>query len=413
MKGKKLLIIGAGNNQVSLIKKAKEMGAWVIVVSPYQTDPGVALADEYFSCDIFSKDVIVEYARKKEVSGVLTDLSDICTPIAAVVAEKLGLPGFGYQNALCFTNKYKMREVFQKLGLPVAKNEQTKNLKQAQLASMKIGYPVVIKPTDSFSSRGVYIIHNEDDLKLRYSESLKCSKSKTVIVEKYISGEQYFSQGYVENGKLRLFAFSDRYYYNVPDICVPYTNAFPARIDDERKNMMTAMFEKIIDYLKPKFGQVWAEWILDDATGKLYIIEMAIRGAGAEVTTRVIPNAYGVDTQRYLIADAMGEPHSSFFDANFDNKASAFYSFLLPEGEIKSIEGFDGVESIEGVDFVTLKKIEVGDRIPKYTDKTSRYGLIVLKGENRNVLDDMWRQLKERLHVKIMTRDGLKDIIWE
>ncbi len=304
---KTILIIGAGVNQVPLITKAKYMGYYVIVVTPYDTDPGVTIADELFLCNIFEKNSIVEFANARKIDGVLTDLSDICTPIAAYVAEKLGLPGYGFENSLCFTDKSKMRDVFKKIGLPVVENEKTNNIDQALKVAIKIGFPVVIKPIDSYSSRGVYIIHNIDELHLRYGKSLENSKSKIVIVEKYISGPQYFSQGYVESGKLRLFAFSDRYYYNDPDICIPYTNAFPALIDKKLEDKMKEMFSKVIEYLNPDFGQVWAEWILDEKDKKLYIVEMAIRGAGAEVTTQIIPNAYGIDTEYDLIADAMGE----------------------------------------------------------------------------------------------------------
>lgn len=194
---KNILIIGAGINQVPIIEKAKKQGYCVHVVSPYDTDVGVKLADKVLSCNIFDMDCIVEYAKANGIDGVLTDLSDICTPTTAYVAEKLGLPGYGYENALCFTDKSKMREVFQKIGLPVAKNEKTSTLEQALLSGESIGYPVVIKPVDSFSSRGVYIIHNLEELKLRYPDSIKFSRSGIVIVEKYISGPQYFSQGYV------------------------------------------------------------------------------------------------------------------------------------------------------------------------------------------------------------------------
>lgn len=194
---------------------------------------------------------------------------------------------------------------------------------------------------------------------------------------------------------------------------MPYTNAFPALIDNSLKERMTTMFEKVIDFLKPDFGQVWAEWIYDDINDELYIIEMAIRGAGAEVTTKIIPNAYGVDTECNLIADAMNEKHPSFFDTKLDTKSAAFYSFLLPEGKIQSIDGIDDILSLKGVVFADLKEMHVGDIVEKYKDKTSRYGTIVVKGNTRNDIEIVRKELMATIRIEVQTNNGIEEAIWE
>ena len=184
-------------------------------------------------------------------------------------------------------------------------------------------------------------------------------------------------------------------------------------IGEDLKQRMVSDYKKIIDELKPRFGHVWAEWIVDDVSGELYIVEIAIRGGGAYVTTDLIPLTYGVDTQPLLIREALGE-NTKFYDCHgFDMKAAAFYSFLLPEGEILDIAGLDEVYDIPGVVCADFKEMKIGDLTGKIMDKRSRYGMIVIKGEDRKALDQIWEQLKRIIQIKVKTSDGIRGAIWE
>ncbi len=408
---KKILIIGAGVNQLSIIKTAKSLGYYVIVVSSYEA-PGLAIADEAIEEDIFNVDKIIEIAKKREISGVLAE-SDIATPIVAKVAEALHLPTFGYDNAIAFTDKSRMREVFTAIGLPVAKNYEITSFEELEKTIGVLEYPIVLKPVDSFASRGVIRVNSNEDLAKGYDFAMSASRSKRIIAEEYISGPQYFSQGFVGNGKFRMFAYSDRYYFDLPDLFLPYTNAFPANISSTMMMRMESEFAKVINYLKPLFGHVWAEWIYDSKNDKLYIIEMAIRGAGALVTSDVIPNAYGVDTQPYLIKAAMGENVDDFFTAKLENNAAAFYTFILPEGEVIECNGLDKYMAINGVVASREIKINVGDKISKPKDKTSRFGPIVVKGTDRDDLEKIKNVLIDTIDIKVKTEDGIKRPIWK
>ena len=412
---KHLLVIGAGENQVPIIKAAKKLGCYVYVVSIPGDYPGIKIADEWIEKNIFDKDEIVKLFTdgKKKIDGVISDQSDMAAPIVAYIAEKLDLPSWGYRNSLYFTDKVMMRELFGKIGLPVPLSKKVYSKDDAVNAANEIGFPAVVKPTNSFSSRGITLINSENEVDSAYQLAYDNSRTHEVAVEKYISGKQYFSQGFVSNYQLNMYAFSDRYYFDLPSVFIPYTNAFPALIGEDLKQRMVSDYKKIIDELKPRFGHVWAEWIVDDVSGELYIVEIAIRGGGAYVTTDLIPLTYGVDTQPLLIREALGE-NTKFYDCHgFDMKAAAFYSFLLPEGEILDIAGLDEVYDIPGVVCADFKEMKIGDLTGKIMDKRSRYGMIVIKGEDRKALDQIWEQLKRIIQIKVKTSDGIRGAIWE
>ena len=410
---KKILIIGAGINQLPIIQIAKDFGYYVITVSVKGQYPGFDVADEFAYIDIFDVEAIIKFAKQKGIDGVLSDQSDMIAPVVAQVAEALHLPTWGYQNALDFTDKARMRELYKRLGLPVPLSAATTTLQEAIDAANTIHYPIVIKPADAFASRGVFIIYDEKELRELYASSQDCSRSKNVIVEQYISGPQYFCQGLVEDGELTLYAFSNRYYFNIPHLAIPYTNAFPAQISKSLQDRMSDMFSKVVNQAHIPFGHVWAEWIYNEETDTLYIVETAIRGAGAYVTSHLLPAAYGVDSQPYLVKAAMGDSKGIFKNQHFDHKAAAFYCFLLPEGEVERVEGMDKVANIPGVVQTNLKPICVGDKIPPIKDKSSRFGPIIIKGDTRDDLDRIWQTLKDTIQIKILTKNGSQGPIWD
>ena len=409
----KLLVIGAGPGQIHVIKAAKKLGYHVTVVSVPGDYPGFKIADEIFYEDIFNTDSIIAYAKEHGIQGVVSDQSDMAAPLVGKVAEALGLPTWGSETAVKFTDKVRMRDVFEKLGLPVPAYFHATTLEEAQKGISEIGYPVVIKPTDAFASRGVFKVYNEAELIDYFPRSLDASRSKNIIVEQFLQGDQYFCQGFVQEHKLRLYAFSDRYYYDLPDVAIPYTNAFPAKISQDFQNRMTEMFTKVVDYLHPLFGHVWAEWIYNKESDKFYIIEIAIRGGGAFVTDELIPRAYGIDSQPFLVSAAMGHNERKFEDEVIVPRSAAFFSFLLPEGTITKIEGLEEVNAIPGVVKTDYKKMEVGDTVPPIENKGSRYGMVIIEGKDRDELDAVLNVVKRTANIEVETKDGIKGIIWD
>ena len=409
----KLLVIGAGPGQMHVIKAAKKLGYHVTVVSVKGDYPGFKIADEIFYEDIFNTDSIIAYAKEHGIQGVVSDQSDMAAPLVGKVAEALGLPTWGSETAVKFADKVRMRDVFEELGLPVPAYFHATTLEEAQEGIAKIGYPVVIKPTDAFASRGVFKVYNEAELIDYFPRSLDASRSKNIIVEQFLQGDQYFCQGFVQEHKLRLYAFSDRYYYDLPDVAIPYTNAFPAKISKEFRNRMTEMFTKVVDYLHPLFGHVWAEWIYNKDSDKFYIIEIAIRGGGAFVTDELIPRAYGIDSQPFLVNAAMGHNERKFEEEVIVPRSAAFFSFLLPEGTIKKIKGLEAVNTIPGVVKTDYKKMAVGDVVPPIENKGSRYGMVIIEGKDRDELDSVLNVVKRTAHIEVETKDGIKGIIWD
>lgn len=97
---KKILIIGAGIEQVPAIQIAKEMGHYVIISDMNMSAPGVKFSDSAYEVSTTSIDGNIEIAEKEKIDGVMTVCSETAVPTVAGVAEKMNLPSYSKDTAL-------------------------------------------------------------------------------------------------------------------------------------------------------------------------------------------------------------------------------------------------------------------------------------------------------------------------
>jgi len=96
---KKILILGAGIYQAPLIKKAREMGLYSVVLSIPGNYPGFALADKVLYVDTTDYQKVCEAAREEAVDGICTAGTDVAIVSLGYACEKLGLPGISHDAA--------------------------------------------------------------------------------------------------------------------------------------------------------------------------------------------------------------------------------------------------------------------------------------------------------------------------
>ena len=77
-------------------------------------------------------------------------------------------------------------------GLPVPRSEVVETEDEAVAAAGRLGYPCVVKPLDGNHGRGVALdLRDEADIRGAFPEALRQSRSRDVLVESYITGNDY------------------------------------------------------------------------------------------------------------------------------------------------------------------------------------------------------------------------------
>ena len=91
---KKIMILGAGIYQVPLIKTAKKLGLYTIVVSIPGNYPGFELADKVYYENTVDDEKILEIAKEEQIDGIITTGTDVCVITSVKSAMLWDLPVF-------------------------------------------------------------------------------------------------------------------------------------------------------------------------------------------------------------------------------------------------------------------------------------------------------------------------------
>ena len=162
---KKLLVIGAGLLQSYVIKRAKELGLYVLAIDRDPHAIGFQYADEYEIIDIINKKESLSYAQRHRIDGVLTAASDYGVLTTSYIAQKMNLPGLDYAVAKVVKDKNVIRSLLAHHQIDDIKQHyeicHTENIHRIK---KEIIYPVIVKPCDASGSRGITRVDNENDL---------------------------------------------------------------------------------------------------------------------------------------------------------------------------------------------------------------------------------------------------------
>lgn len=408
----KILILGAGDGQIPLILKCKEKGFNVLVVSPNDSYPGIVLADHVYYFDVRDKYSILAIAQKENIDAVITDQLDEAIVTAAFIAEKLKLKGIGIDTSMKFTNKSYMRKLASSLGINVPLNEVAGSLDESIHIAYKIGYPVIIKPIDGASSKGVYKIDNDMQMKVNFSKSKSYSLQKKVLVEQFIEKEiEYCVEAYTRDFQVKNLAIGHRDYFKLEHVFIPQAtlliDSLSAKSDIERQ-VLNINKTLIKGFLLP-FGITHGEYIVEKNTKKIFLVEIAARGGGVGISSDLIPACCGVDVISLLIEDAT--ENTRHFDIKVAKGASAYFCYLLPEGKILKIENLNKISELDRILKVTIN-VKEGEDTYSHENKYARKGPFLVVGRDKKECYETLEEIKSTLKISVNTSQGVQSIIW-
>lgn len=410
MAKEKIMIIGAGRYQVPIIEKAKEMGYETIAVSPQGAYPGLDIADKVYYLDVRDEKGILNVARGEKVSGVTTDQTDIAVRTVAYVCTHTGLSGIDYDTATLFTNKLMMRERSRQLGLPTIRYKLCRSLDDAKAFFASLGRSAILKPVDNQGSRGVYMIESMKELEKRFYDTLTFSPTGQAIIEEYIHGREFEVDSIVVNYEEKTLMYADTDLYSIPNVFASKTRLYPSVADSESIEKLLDLNHKTITGFGLKQGLTHSEYIQDEETGEIYLIEAAARGGGSYISSHIAELQTGVNTSEFLINLALGKV-KEMPEFETGRCHCGYVTFYLPEGEVIDVGEIDKVRSFSFVKKDTLDDIYPGLKTLSFNDKTARNVVIVDAGSREELLANI-ETIRKTLNTKVMTRNGIEGPIW-
>lgn len=407
----KILIIGAGIGQVNLVELSHSMNLYVIVVSPKGNYPAISIADELFECDIYDRERIVEFAKKRHIDAVISDQNDLMMPTVAYVAEKLGLRGNTFQQVMSYCDKNSFRSICEKVGVPVPPHMA---INDDKLIDFPYAFPWIVKPSDSQSNIGISKIDAIAEYQNAARLALDKSKLGTAIVEQFFEGEEFVCEGFVYQGKYYNLSFGDRQYF--AGTMIPSQTRFPATLEEDVQRRIIEYEQRITDYIKPSFGIVHSEYLVNKQNKDICIIESAIRGGGVYISSHLIPMTIGVDINTLLLKCALGTIEKEDVEcvlANKKDRSAAYVCFTLPNGVVQSIDGVEKIKNLEYVKMCDVSGVYVGMHTVPMQTKGMRKGPILVEAANRRELKERIEKIQSLLQIMIEDENGeIKQAIW-
>lgn len=408
----RIMILGAGRDQVPLIIDAKDYGLETVVVSCDGNYPGFDIADHCYKVDIKDKNTVLSIAENEDLIAIYSPL-EMGVPTAAYVSDKLGLPSIGYDTAVKFTNKYVMRKEAAQIGINIPEYSTATSLNEAMDVSNKIGFPLIIKPVDNSASRGVYKVNNCEEMKSMFPKSIKYSTVGRVLIERFIYGQEFCVNGFAYDYDYMNLVIGEIDNYDLQNKFIARSSVFiDARsCNDTVEKRILNINSHIVKNFKLKYGITYAEYIYEELTDKIYLVEIAAISGGMFITSDLIPLATGVNVHKYLFDYFSGKTINS--SLNSGKGASAYYSFLAPPGVIVNTRNnIDNIKNITGVYGIHLDGIYNGRVLGELKDKSSRLGPVLVYGNNREECYRIIEEVKRELIIEVKTQNGIENIYW-
>lgn len=292
-----LAVIGAGEGALPILQRAQTLDYVTTVAFGQEGSLASHLADIFIVADIFDFDLIESKCKEYGVTGLIGS-SESTTEAAAILADKLGLPGNDVKDGFGARNKTVMR----------ARVANVTSVKQPWFKTYspddKYEYPIIVKAPDSCGKRGISIARNDEDLKEAIAYSKEYSDCGDVLIEQYLEGgKEYSIECLAGNGLYEVIQYTEKDSSGPPHF-VENGHHQPADLTDDMKTRIQVAVKDILKAIGINCGLAHMELkIIND---ELYFIEVGARGGGDHIADTLTVRSTDFDYFKAAIDCCLG-----------------------------------------------------------------------------------------------------------
>lgn len=297
----KLAIIGASLGQVALYKKAKELGHEVV---GFAWNKGVLreclnYADRFYPISVVETDRIVDVCRNENVSGVVSNGSELLAEVVAKISTRLHLHGNDPAAIACAQDKLRVR----RLTKGIADLKRVECFQYGD-AHARIAYPCVVKPLSGSGKKGVSLARTPEELSgaLAYAQTLGGNQ---ILVEQYIEeGREVSVESMSYEGRHQVVQITDKVSTGAPHF-VEIAHHQPSSISEVSKRKIHSVVPRILDNIGFENGASHIEFKVT-AEDEVALIEVNPRGGGDEISSTLVGLSTDFDYVQAMIDVALG-----------------------------------------------------------------------------------------------------------
>jgi biotin carboxylase len=336
------------------------------------------------------------------VDGIVA-VGDRPAYIAALAAERMGIPYNSPDSVAASRNKFLARERFRAAGLPVPNFRRVSLTDDPERASQETSYPCVLKPLGLSASRGVIRADNPLEFAAAFGRirilladpdiaRLHEDQDRFLQVESFIEGREFALEGILTHRQLHVLAIFDK-----PDpldgpLFEETIYVTPSRESKATQDAIQRTTHAAVKALGLTHGPVHAEMRVNQRG--VWMLEVAARPIGG-LCARVLPGL-----EELILRHAAGESAGTI---QMPTAAAGVMMIPIPrEGIYVDVAGLDGARSEPGIEDVIISAKQ-GQKLIPLPEGASYLGFIFARGETPDAVELALRNSHRQLQFEIAT----------
>ncbi len=343
----------------------------------------------------------------REIDGradAVLAVDDSGVELAALLTERLGLPGNAVHAVRQVRDKLAFRQLLRKHDLPCPGFRHLPTGADPRTPLDGLQFPVVVKARRLSASRGV-IRADDSDALVRAVNWVRAIQSRAdrdarelgLVIEEFVPGREYALEGTLERGRLNVLALFDK-----PDpLDGPYFEetiyVTPSRLPHESQHRIHREVARACGAAGLVTGSIHAEMRINDRG--IWMLEVAPRSIGG-LCGRMLTHTLGMTLEELILRQAIGEARP-VQGADGANDATGVMMIPVPRrGIYLGIEGLTAAQSVPGVTGVTIAA-HVGQIVAPPPDGASYLGFIFARANRPEDAESALRTAQRLLRFDI------------
>ncbi len=139
-----------------------------------------------------TKEDVISVAEKEKVDGIIVQFGGQTAINLAGDLALEGLPVLGTAiSAIDLAeDREKCHAILEHLGIPQSEGGACISLQEAMGIGLKLGFPLIVRPSYVLGGRAMEIVHNEEELYHYLQLAVEISEDHPVLVDRYLSGKE-------------------------------------------------------------------------------------------------------------------------------------------------------------------------------------------------------------------------------
>ena len=292
----KILLVDTNRASYTIYQSLLTQGHHVFVVGGNSDEPLAKICPNFIQLDYSDACVLDAFIEQEGFDFIVPGCTDVSYNSCAEVNRRR-FPGIdSVESTRRINDKAEFRRLAGEIGIPVPRVVRFDEALHCDA--------VIVKPVDAFSGRGITIVKepDRDCLQAAYSLGCEASKSRTALIEEFVSGQLYSHSAFLLAGKV----VAD---FVVQEDCT--TNLFTVDTSkvlfdfpEKLRESLRLDASKLFDSLGLVDGLIHSQFILSG--DRYWIIEVTRRCPG--------------DLYALLIEMSTGYPYGASYAASFLGK---------------------------------------------------------------------------------------------